>query len=25
VHELKGNNQPIGAYPGQEILPYTLQ
>lgn len=25
IHELKGNNQPIGAYPGQEILPYTLQ
>lgn len=25
IHELRGNNQPIGAYPGQEITPYTLQ
>ncbi len=25
IHELRGDNQPIGAYPGQEILPYKLQ
>lgn len=24
IHEIKGNNQPIGAYPGQEIKPYSL-
>jgi serine phosphatase RsbU (regulator of sigma subunit) len=24
IHELRGDNQPIGAYPGQEILPYVL-
>lgn len=25
ILELKGNHQPVGAYPGQEILPYSLQ
>jgi serine phosphatase RsbU (regulator of sigma subunit) len=25
IHELRGDNQPIGAYPGQEISPYRLQ
>jgi serine phosphatase RsbU (regulator of sigma subunit) len=25
IHEIKGDAQPIGAYPGQEIIPYSLK